>query len=525
MVAERPAIISPHKVDLDLKRMTRHSLFSLLKAAVLLVCIGLFGPANRTAFGSEIDNTIDHLTTTADWYFESGQDGAELGYSVSTAGDVNGDGFTDILVGSPLYTPPDPDGIYREGAAFVFYGGAGGLLDFPNWQASSGMQGCRFGSSVSSAGDVNGDGFDDVIIGADEYKLPFDGYNGEPKSGMVFLYLGSEDGLEDSVAWNQPAEAGEIAFGHAVASAGDVNHDGYDDVIIGAPYYESSAEEINEGKVYLFLGSAAGLATTPDWVFECDTANASCGYAVNTAGDINHDGYDDVIVGVPHYDNPATNAGAALIFFGSAQGLGDVPTWITGSDQEDAWFGESVAPAGDVNGDGFDDILIGASHLNRSDQLLDYGAAFIYLGSPTGIVSDYDWISYGSEQYSGFGRSVQSAGDINQDGFDDVLIGAYLFGQNGSLNQPDEGAAFLYIGGASGMRTSSIWAAYGEKAEAWFGFSAGAAGDINGDGGADLIVGAPKYRFDDRTIMGRAFVYFNTLEEFNYQVFIPFVTQ
>ena len=303
------------------------------------------------AFAMNIQTT--DLSNNADWYFEdTAQDGAELGYSVHSAGDVNGDGFTDIIFGSPLFTPSGPEGVYREGAAFVFYGGAGGLQTLPNWQTGSGLQGSRFGSSVSTAGDINGDGFDDVIIGAEDYKLPFDGYSGEPKSGAAFMYLGSENGLSETPSWIQFAEAAEIAFGFAVASAGDVNADGFDDVIIGAPRFESSSAQSNEGKVYLFLGSEDGLAAEADWTYECNLPTSSCGYALSSAGDINKDGYDDIIIGAPHYDSPEPEEGAALIFLGSATGPRLTANYILENNQSDAWLGVSVASAGDVNRDG-----------------------------------------------------------------------------------------------------------------------------------------------------------------------------
>ena len=309
------------------------------------------------------------------------------------------------------------------------------------------------------------------------------------------------------------AETAKIGFGSAVASAGDVNHDGYDDVLISAPRYESSSAQSDEGKVYLYLGSENGLAADPDWTYECNLAASSCGYALASAGDINGDGYDDIIVGTPHYDSPLTNEGAALIFLGSATGPSLTANYILEQNQAEAWFGVSVAAAGDVNQDGYADMIVGASLYDQDETHPNVGAAFLYLGSPTGPGAHAAWVSYGSEEYSQFGRSVRAAGDINRDGYADVLIGAPLFGQNGSEYQPDEGAVFLFKGKSSGLQSDFHWSAYGNKAETKFGFSAGGAGDINGDGGDDIIVGAPDYKFDEKTVMGRVFVYLNTLDK------------
>ena len=503
-------------------------LISLLPfAIILMISIGIDSRAAHAGSATEMKIQTTDLSSFADWYFEdSAQDGAELGYSVHAAGDVNGDGYADIIFGSPLYTPPGPDGVYREGAAFAFYGGPGGLQTLPNWQVGSGMQGSRFGSAVSTAGDINGDGYDDVIVGAEDYKVAFESTSGEPKSGAAFLYLGSENGLLETPSWTQIAEAAEISFGFAVAAAGDVNNDGYDDVIIGAPEFESSSAQSNEGKVYLYLGSESGLAAVPDWSYECNLPGSSCGYSLSSAGDINKDGYDDIIVGAPHYDSPEPEEGAALIFLGSAEGPRSTANYILENNQSDAWLGVSVASAGDVNNDGYEDVVVGASNFDLDEDHPNVGAAFVYLGSPTGPGSTFDWAAFGTEEYSGFGRSVRSAGDINRDGFADVLIGAYLFGQNGGEYQPDEGAVFLFKGNSSGLQSDFHWSAYGNKAETKFGFSAGCAGDINGDGGDDIIVGAPDYKFDEKTVMGRVFVYLNTLTNgTSHQIFIPMIVK
>ncbi len=503
--------------------MHRNQIFSLILITLLIVSIGISRRAAIAGSATRMDAQIADLSSNADWYYEdTAQAGAELGHSVFSAGDVNNDGFDDIIFGSPLYTPSDPDGVYREGAAFAFYGGPGGLQTLPDWFVGSGMQASRFGSAVSTAGDINGDGYDDVLVGAEDYKLSFDGIPGVPQSGAAFLYLGSETGLSDTSDWSHFAEAPEISFGHAVASAGDVNNDGFDDILIGARRFEDISEQSNEGKVYLFLGSESGLSAVPDWTYECNLPTATCGSALSSAGDVNNDGFDDIIVGAPGYSSPQSSEGAALIFLGSAVGLSLTANIILESNQAEARFGELVAVAGDVNHDGFSDIVVGASQFDQDEDHPNVGAAFLYLGSLTGPDLNFDWVSFGSEEYSGFGRSVRSAGDINRDNFSDIIVGAYLFGQNGGDDQPDEGAVYLFKGNASGLQTNFSWSAYGNKAETKFGFSAGAAGDVNGDGGDDIIVGAPDYRFDEKTVMGRAFVYLNSMvSNDSHQLFIP----
>jgi len=476
---------------------------------VVMVCI----KQTFAAPSDTIISTLLDLDSYQPWVIYGDENGNRLGWSVSGAGDVNGDGFDDVIVGAPVLGPD------QEGTVFVYHGRAQGLTSTPDWTMDGGVQGVRFGNSVSGAGDVNGDGYDDVIIGAEDYKVAY-GEPGDPKSGAAFVYLGSEDGLSDTPAWRVLAEVKEIGLGHAVSSAGDVNGDGFDDVIVGAPNFESDSAEANEGKVYLYLGSSDVMSTTAHWTYECDLVGATCGNSLGDAGDIDGDGFDDVIVGAPHFDVSINEEGAAFVFQGSPSGLNAAPDGIILGDQEDGELGSSVAGAGDVDGDGFDDIIIGAKNYPHEGEL-NMGAAFLYKGSADGLNLTHDWESFGSEVDSLYGASVHEAGDVDNDGYGDVIIGAYYFGTNGGSDQPDEGAAYLYKGSPTGLEISPDWITTGSKAEAQFGFSVGAAGDVNGDGGGDVIIGAPYYKFDEKTVVGSALVYFTQEVDLEYSVFIP----
>ncbi len=168
---------------------------------------------------------------------------------------------------------------------------------------------------------------------------------------------------------------------------------------------------------------ALGLPrATSEWVVEGHERNASFGTSVASAGDVNGDGYDDVVVGAPLY-GPG-DPGAAFLFLGSATGPSTAPDWAVWPHQAYASFGTSVASAGDVNGDGYDDVVIGAPFYGPDDG----GAAFLFLGSATGLSATPDWTTFGHQTNGELGTSVASAGDVNGDGYDDVVVGAPLYG-------------------------------------------------------------------------------------------------
>jgi len=378
--------------------------------------------------------SIDPLFRASTWTAEGNQNYAFFGYSLSSAGDVNGDGFDDVIVGARGYDNGQTD----EGRAFVYYGSAGGLSATPSWTAESDQAGAYFGCSVSSAGDVNGDGFDDVIVGAYGYD------NGQTDEGRAFVYYGSAGGLSATPSWTAESNQSIAYFGCSVSSAGDVNGDGFDDVIVGAYSYDNGV--IVDGHVFVYYGSSGGLSTSAAWTAEGNQNYANFGYSVSSAGDVNGDGFDDVIVGAYGYDNGQTDEGRAFVYYGSAGGLSATPSWTAESDQAGAYFGCSVSSAGDVNGDGFDDVIVGA-YCYANGQ----GVAFVYYGSLGGLSTSAAWTAEGNQNYAFFGYSVSSAGDVNGDGFDDVIVGAYGY-DNG---QTDEGRAFVYYGSSSGGLSST----------------------------------------------------------------------
>ncbi len=437
--------------------------------------------------GAQYPLVIDPLASSPNWTAESDQASAEFGFSVSAAGDVNGDGYADVIVGARYYD----NGQSNEGRAFVYHGSAAGL-SAAAWSVESNRAGAYFGFSVSAAGDVNGDGYADVVVGAPFYT------NGEAAEGRAFVYYGSASGLNAAGAWSAEGNQAMAWFGFSVSAAGDVNGDGYADVIVGTPSYDSG--QTDEGRAYLYHGSASGLNAAAAWSAENNQAGARFGWSVATAGDVNGDGYADVIVGADQYDNGQTGEGRAYVYHGSASGLSAAAAWGVESNQAEARFGGSVSAAGDVNGDGYADVLIGAPGYDNGE--LNEGRAFVYHGSASGLGASAAWTAEGNQAEALFGDSVKTAGDVNGDGFADVIVGA----QHADNGEADEGRASVYYGSASGLNAAAAWEVESNQAGATFGCSVSAAGDVNGDGYADVIVGSPGYD-NVQTDEGRAYVY------------------
>jgi hypothetical protein len=375
--------------------------------------------------------SVELLSASPVWFVEGSQVGARLGAAVATAGDVNGDGYSDVIVGAPGFT----NGQSGEGRALVYLGSAVGLADSPAWTAEGGQGDASFGSSVSTAGDVNGDGYSDVVIGAPGFA------NGESGEGRAYVYLGSASGLAASPAWTVEGNQIDASLGSSVSTAGDIDGDGYSDVVIGAPGFANG--ESGEGRAYVYLGSAGGLVTSPSWSAESNQVDASFGASVSTAGDVNGDGYGDVIVGAPGYDAGQNDEGRAFTYLGSASGLAAAPVWTAESNQDGAELGASVATAGDVDGDGRADVIVGAPGYDNGQS--NEGRAYVFQGTVSGVATTAAWTAEGDQADAAFGTSVATAGDVNGDGYADVIVGAPGY-DNGQSN---EGRAWVR-GSASG---------------------------------------------------------------------------
>jgi subtilisin family serine protease len=453
----------------------------------------------------------DTLLFVADASFTGENEFDNSGYSISSAGDVNGDGYDDIIIGAE----GNSDGAYKSGQTYLILGKSAGWGYISLSEADASFTGVNefdnSGKSVSSAGDVNGDGYDDILIGV-------------PNASTVYLILGKQTGWLMDTPLNQAADASFLGngwLGHAVSSSGDVNGDGYDDIIISAPL--ANGEASVAGKTYLILGKASG------WAMDTDINNADAsflgegeldkaGWSVSSSGDVNGDGYDDILIGSHTNDEGGNWAGQTYLIFGKPTGWTLDTPLRTGSDA--SFIGEtgyrsglSVSLAGDINSDGYDDILIGAPYEWPLYPDPPAGKAYLIFGKQTGwsmdtLLSTVDASFNGTENITTWGADntgiyVSPAGDINGDGYDDFIIGDDM---GSEVNQSGGNLFFGRPGG---------WHQNMDITEADVNINGGgkaafSAGDVNGDGMNDLAFGT--YLNDEAAFSaGKSYVMFGGL--------------
>ncbi|MEQ9355166.1 MAG: VCBS domain-containing protein [Coleofasciculus chthonoplastes F2-STO-03] len=456
--------------------------------------------------------------------------GDNLGHAVNRFGDINGDGIDDLIISAP---EADPNGS-NSGQIYVLYGKTsdfGSSFDLSSLDGSNGFKingiaaNNKAGISISNAGDINGDGINDLIIGAPDANTSYVVF---VRSSVLvpnfdLSTLNGNNGFK--------INGGGSRSGISVSGAGDVNGDGIDDLIIGAP--GANRSYVVFGKTS-FFSDTLNLSTLDGSNGFTITDVSNPGYSVSRAGDINNDGFDDVIIGARNRSSNGSQSGVSYVVFGknsSLSGFGsslNVSTLngsngfkINGIAANDN-SGWSVNHAGDINGDGIDDVVIGAPNADPNGD--KSGQTYVVFGKNSGFSANLNLSSLnGSNGFQingiaaedGSGFSVNSAGDVNGDGVDDLIIGA----PNINLQGSDSGQTYVVFGKTSSfsatLNLSSLDGTNGFRingiaADDRAGFSVSGAGDINADGIDDLVIGSPNADINDTkgSASGQSYVLF-----------------
>ena len=362
-----------------------------------------------------------------------------MGHFVGAAFDVNHDFVNDVMVSEPSI---------GSGSLFVRSGGDWSLLRvFQGDHADD-----QFGFSAAGVGDVNGDGYADIAVGA-----PWSDGNGQ-RSGMVRMHSGKTG----AVLWTVHGTVGE-QFGYSMARAGDIDHDGRIDVVVGAPFYDGVLGLLTDaGRVRVLSGATGGLLLS-----FVGQANDLLGIRVAGGGDVDGDGWDDLVMNAP-----GDEAGGFLAGRFDVRSGHDGSLLYTRYGSVASYFGGAIDMAGDADGDGLVDVLVGALGENTFA-----GAMKVFRG-PNGAA----WWSFaGDAQEDRFGSCVASAGDVDEDGTPDFIGGT----------NPQGGQKAPYVRFLSGKTGLKLCDDLSGPPQSLFGFSIDALGDVTGDGWIDVAIGAP----------------------------------
>lgn len=351
--------------------------------------------------------------------------------------------------------------------------------DTPTQSILGEAPGEMLGLALARVGDVDQDGHDDILVGGPGFSQPALG------GGKIYLYRGTPAGLDPRPAWTAVDTVPGARLGWSIASLTNVTFSGYPDLVVGAPGSDSANGAA--GSVEIYRGSRNGFPAEPSEVLRDGGSGALFGYSIAT-GDVNHDGYDDLLVGEPGYPDPSRAAGRALLYLARDGAYTSQPVWIA-KGPPGSRFGTSVDMSGDLNNDGYRDAVVGALNASFGPDEIEAGAAYVYLGSATGL-DTIPIVIPGKQPGALAGRAVLIAGDLDGDGCADLLVGS----EEASDGEAHEGAVEVHFGSKAGISVYGPSLLEPDVAGANFGGHLATLGDLDGDGHADFFVGAPRYQ-------------------------------
>jgi len=419
-----------------------------------------------------------------DWLKEGDNANSEFGFWIDGGGDINGDGYDDVIIGAPEYT----QAFAGEGAVFIYYGSAAGLADTAGWVQYGEHDSSGFGRCVSIKGDVNDDGYADILIGSHQFE------NTKKNEGKVYLYLGGPDGADTIAVWTMVGDRKGAKLGESLVFAGDLNHDGFDEICVGAHGWDDD-EVLGDlgnkaGKFWVFNGNPDGVFATPSMQCVGIVEDANLGVSMDKAGDVNGDGIDDLDIGGYIF---LIGDGMLCTFHGGIGGADAIPDFmVAGGASDTSFYAINLSTAGDINGDGYDDVVVGAPRFD-ANGIYQSGKLHLHYGSSSGLDSEIGWIATGTQYDERWAFNVNEAGDINHDGYGDLLVGSKYY-DNGDL--VNAGKAELYLGGPKGPQRIPTWTFKGPDSNSVVGTNLCNAGDINGDGFDDIVVSGDEYSGD-----------------------------